>query len=370
MALLSAVVLMTYVCNLQAQSPQPPVKVPASTEIDPADLTLKQSIDKRYASLLQRFEKWNADAGLYNTRYGDRTFAADSQEGKAGAAEQARLVQALGDYERDAALFQTDAGKLRLKKTDELKLELDLSGSIPGMIAMAKNPQWKWSADKQARLAKALSQLARDGNLKANDHQIRQAWFDVRARGQDAEMAREAARGEGPGLPGAGTQSSNDCTIFALAYAAGLPYSVVGTRATQLIRDAQWRGAANRTRPQAAIEQWGLSGYEVVMLTEIFGQAEIVPSSEFPKHLKGGRPLMVAVSMGLDEEREDILHQVVLTKTFQHGGNTWYEMLDSNQGPMQRRYLSATELNTMLYENGIAFRPEPGTTPQLLRKKE
>ena len=57
----------------------------------------------------------------------------------------------------------------------------------------------------------------------------------------------------------------------------------------------------------------------------------------------------------------------MLTKVFQHAGETWFEMMDSNQGPQQRLYVSATELNTVMQENGVAFRPEPGTTPRLLR---
>lgn len=60
-------------------------------------------------------------------------------------------------------------------------------------------------------------------------------------------------------------------------------------------------------------------------------------------------------------------HEVVLTKAFQHSGETWYEIMDSNQGPQRRLYLSAKELNTILQENGVTFRPEPGTTPKLLR---
>jgi hypothetical protein len=60
-------------------------------------------------------------------------------------------------------------------------------------------------------------------------------------------------------------------------------------------------------------------------------------------------------------------HEVVLTKTFQHGGETWFEMMDSNQGPQRRLFLSSQELNTILNENGVAYRPEPGMTPMLLR---
>ena len=32
-------------------------------------------------------------------------------------------------------------------------------------------------------------------------------------------------------------------------------------------------------------------------------------------------------------------------------------------------FLSAKELHTLLKENGVAFRPEPGTTPTLLREE-
>jgi hypothetical protein len=60
-------------------------------------------------------------------------------------------------------------------------------------------------------------------------------------------------------------------------------------------------------------------------------------------------------------------HEVVLTKVFAHGGENWYEMIDSNQGPQRRLYLSARELNTILQENGVAYRPEPGTVPKLFR---
>ena len=60
-------------------------------------------------------------------------------------------------------------------------------------------------------------------------------------------------------------------------------------------------------------------------------------------------------------------HQVLLSKAFQHGGETWYEVVDSNQGPQRRLYVSSKELNAMLQETGVAFRPELGTTPKLLR---
>jgi hypothetical protein len=60
-------------------------------------------------------------------------------------------------------------------------------------------------------------------------------------------------------------------------------------------------------------------------------------------------------------------HEVVLTKTFEHAGAPWFEMMDSNRGPDRRLYVSAAELDTILQENGVTIRPERGTTPSLLR---
>lgn len=234
---------------------------------------------------------------------------------------------------------------------------------IDEMNALAK--RLGWSAEEQGRLATALNRLGSDGDQNVTDTQIRRAWQDVLVRGQDGDIARKAAQGDGPGLSGAGKQSFEDCTIFALANASGLPYSVVAARATKLIGEGEWRDAAARANPQKAIEQKGLIGGEVVMLAEAFGQAEVVPSSAFAKTLKEGRPVMVNVVP--ENGNVDGAHEVVLTKVFQHGGKTWYEMMDSNQGPQRRLYLSSKELNTMLQENGVAFRPEPGTTTKLLR---
>jgi hypothetical protein len=255
-----------------------------------------------------------------------------------------------------------------------------LSGTKPAITAATKDdPEAKriinemtalarrlgWSAEEQDRLATALKRLGSDGDQNVTDTQIRRAWQDVLVRGQDGDIARKAAQGDGPGLSGAGKQSFEDCTIFALANASGLPYSVVAARATKLISEGEWRDAAARANPQKAIERKGLIGGEVVMLAEAFGQAEVVPSSAFAKTLKQGRPVMVNVVP--QSGNVEGAHEVVLTKAFQHGGETWYEMVDSNQGAQRRLYLSSKELSTMLQENGVAFRPEPGTTTKLLR---
>jgi hypothetical protein len=228
---------------------------------------------------------------------------------------------------------------------------------IADMNAVAK--KLGWSASKQASLNEALNRLDFDGDPNPTKTQVMRTWQDVLARDLDPALAQMASQQGGLGFPGAGTQTAyQDCAVFALANAAGLPYGVVAARATELIRQGNWRAATDRADPQTAIERGGLTGGEVIMLAESFGQAEVVPSSDFVKTLNAGRTVMINVVPG---------HEVVLTNTFQHGGETWFVMMDSNQGPQRRLFLTSKELNTILLEKGVAFRPEPGTTPTLLR---
>lgn len=238
---------------------------------------------------------------------------------------------------------------------------------IKPMNALAK--RLGWSAEEQRRLSNALNKLDFDRDPNVTNEQVRSAWKDVLARGQGEEFARAAAKGDGPGFPGpsAGVQTYNqDCAIFALANAATLPYGAVAARATKLMSEGEWRPTSERADPQAAIERRGLMGGEVVMLAEAFGQVEVVSSANFVKTLKEGRPIMVNVMPnGADVRAAG--HEVVLTKTFKHGGETWYEMMDSNQSALRRLYVSTKELNTMRKENGVAFHPEAKTTPKLLR---
>jgi hypothetical protein len=42
-------------------------------------------------------------------------------------------------------------------------------------------------------------------------------------------------------------------------------------------------------------------------------------------------------------------------------------MIESNTGPQQRLYLTEKQLQTVIWEKGVIFRPDPGTTAPLLR---
>lgn len=239
---------------------------------------------------------------------------------------------------------------------------LDAIRIIVAMNALAKD--LGWSVDEQLRLDSALNKLDFDGDTSVTSTTIVQTWQDILTRGHGEDFKKEAAQGKGSGLPGAGKQSFEDCTLFALANATGLPYPEVAARATKLIREGKWRNAAESSNPQRTIEKQGLTGGEVVMLAEAFGRVEVIPSSDFARILKEGHTVMTNVVPY--NGNLDAGHQVVLTKTFQHKGETWFELIDSNQeGSQQRLYLSNTELYTILRENGVVYRPDRGTIPKI-----
>ena len=213
-----------------------------------------------------------------------------------------------------------------------------------------------WSDAERKTLDLALNSLSSDGSGTSPD--AVKAWSAVLARGQDAAFKAAAAKGAGPGLYDSGAQGRlEDCAVFALATAAGVPYGVAAARATKLIAEGDWRTAAERADPQKTIERGGLTGGEVIMLATAFGEARVVKSETFAATLKAGRPIMV----GLVPPNGDFTkgHETVLSKTFQHGGDTWFEMIDSNQGTQRRLYVSKTELGAMLKENGVTYQPKP-----------
>lgn len=224
-----------------------------------------------------------------------------------------------------------------------------------------------WSKEKKDRVDVALNKLAADGDENATSGMVRDVWSHIFARDSDKDLAAAAAQGDGPGFPGAGTQSHEDCAVFALANAAGVPYGLVAASATDLIKHAEWRSAADRSAPEQTFSRRGLNGGEVIIMAETLGQVTVVTSTDFPKTLQAGHRILISVVPS--DGDVDSAHQVVLAKTFTHGGETWYAVKDSNQAPDKFHYLNAKELNTILWENGVMFQPEPNRTPVLLRKR-
>lgn len=261
--------------------------------------------------------------------------------------------------------FQGKPAPLRATKPANVaaaKVDSEETRVIKSMNALAK--QLGLSVDEQKRINDALNDLEIKNNEPVSDNQINNTWDDIVSRSQNKRFTLDAAQVAGPVLPSAGVQAGyQDCAIFALANASGQPYGVVAARATKLISEGEWRNAAERKNPQKAIEEKGLNGGEVVLLAETFGMAKVVHSADFAKTINDGSPVLVnVVPKGAIGG-----HEIVLTRTFQRGGKTWYEMIDSKQGPQERSYLSHKELSIIIQENGVAFSPDSRTTPKLLR---
>ena len=329
---------------------------------DPGLVARREALMQERATLHGKIDSLNSRCGAVE---------AGSAAEAACNTEQAALLSALAAHIRQSNDFNAAAQAATIASNTPASPSPDADPEevrvINGINALAG--QLGWSAEKRARLDKALHglDLAKDPNPK--DIPISRVWRDIIARGEDADLVREASQGGGLGFPGAGQQAHYlDCTVFALANAAGLPYGVVAARAAELIRQGDWHNTDDRANPQAVIEKLGLNGGEVVMLAEVFGQAQVVRSADFARSLTKGHPVMVdLVPMNGDVR---LRHRVVLTKTFQHGGETWYAMMDSYQGPQKRLFVSARQLSPMLQGNGVAYQPDPNTTPQLLRNSE
>jgi hypothetical protein len=296
----------------------------------------KDALNQRKQLLEAEVKSFQADAADFNAKP-----AADQTDQEFNALQTQR-----SNYVAAVEVFNAEVGDIR---------------SAIAMNAYAK--RMRWEDKKRARLETALNALHGDGDDSATDVDVLQAWRDISSREGQADLLRAASQGDGPKIIWSGRQSHQDCAVFALASATGLPYSVAATRAAELISQGEWRSAEQRAHPQQTIESTGLTGGEIVLLAEDFGSAEVVQSSDFARTLKSGRAVLTGVVP--DDGNVQAGHMVVLSKTFQRGGETWFEMMDSNYDhPL---YLSTKELNTILLVRGVAYSPAEGTVPNLLR---
>ena len=289
------------------------------------------------------------------------TFASTFAGTKVGTPQADAALRRKQELTLEANAIVEDADRFNEELARLAALPPESQSVITDMQLLAR--QLGWDGPKQARLSRALLALAGDG-VDTTAEVVQQTWTAMQARGGDATLVDEAARGAGPRLSDAGQQTSyEDCAIFALANAASLPYGVVAARATKLMGEGNWRSASARRDPQSAIENAGLNGGEVIMLAEVFGRSEVVDRHAFARTLQEGRPVMVNVI----PRGGSGAHEVVLTRTFAHGGETWFEMIESNQPVGHHLYLSERELGVILQERGVAFRPEPGSTVPSLK---
>lgn len=232
-----------------------------------------------------------------------------------------------------------------------------------GVISYAQ--RLGWTDQEQTRLREAIAAVPFGENEGGSyvPARIYTSWEQIEKRLKTGDLAAIAAKGEGPNLFGPGIQGYNDCVIYAVAAASGRPYGVVAAQANKMIREGGWRAEVDPKKVFGP--KGGLYAEEVIMLAEGFGQARVVNPANFANTLKAGHPVLVNVvpqSVDIDAH-----HQIVLSKTFRHRGETWYEAIDSNFGPLRRLYMTHGELDALLHDNGIAYMPEPGTTVKFLR---
>lgn len=360
---LSAMAAMVAVA-LALSAPARAQSIPGLVELPPTVTASTSDLVRRRAALEEERATLHGQIEALNARCASVVVGSAAQA--ACKTDQAALLSALGAHVQASNDFNAaaQAAIASAPAPDRPPPALDpaVLRVINGIEALAR--QRGWSATKLARLDANLRALD-PGDPTATPAEIRATWRAIFVRGQDADLVREASRDGGLGFAGAGTQSHNDCAIFALASATGQTYGLVAASAAELISRGGWRDAADRANPQAAIETGGLNGGEVVMMAEIYGQSEVAPSTRFPSLLAQGRQVIVGVAPYSGDG--DIGHEIVLAKAFQHAGETWYVIIDSNQGPTQRLFASARELNRLVWDNGVVYRPYSKRTPDLLR---
>ena len=316
---------------------------------------------KRCEGELESFQK---AAGAFNAKK-----AEDQTDAEYGQVQSLRRL-----YVEETNAFNDEvrrdlmAAKAGWSTEDQLRLARD-PNKIDMIEMHALAERLGWSEEKRERLDRELGKLVLESQPGLTPAQVAKTWQDIEARGEPEDVVRDASAGKGISMgPGAGMQGDlQDCTVFAIANATGRPYGFVAARAGELIRDAGWHTEEERQNPQKLIEGSGLCGGEVLMLAEAFGEGTAVHSVNFAKTLSEGRPIMIDVFPDNWDGRIQHSHEVVLTRTFTHNGETWFAMADSRQGPQRQLFLSARELDVVLKDTGVAFNPDKGTTPILLR---
>lgn len=188
-----------------------------------------------------------------------------------------------------------------------------------------------------------------------------------------AELAAAARQGKGQDLIAEGFQSTNDCAVFALANAANLPYSVAAARANDLVSTAPWRTPAERRNPASVFRSGGLNGVEVNILAQGLGSARVVERDKLADELAAGRAVVISIDVP-DKDDRKASHQVVVTRSFQHKGEMYYEVMDSNAKSARcpsckrsRTYWEATDFLNVANTDGIVLAPKAGSVVRSLR---
>lgn len=219
----------------------------------------------------------------------------------------------------------------------------------------------KWPKSERDRLRRGFEKFSTFDDPKESVEQLAGIWAGITQRNGNAELERLADATKGFSATGAGIQSFNDCAVFALANAAGVPYGAAAAVATKFIANGKWRSPEERAQARKTVEERGLNAGEVLMVAEHFGQAEVLGTAQFDAVLKQSHPILVNVVPSSGNAWNG--HQIVLTKVFKDGAQKWFQALDSNRSPVTKIYIKAEELDVLIKESGIAYVPEDNRAP-------
>ena len=171
----------------------------------PALLTQREALEQERSTLRGQVLSLNAECGGIDSNDSVRLTSCTNRK---QALQSAMRLHVRNSEAFNDALAQATRG-----------CNLDNDCTIEAMTALAT--RLGWSVDRQTRLKEALGKLVVDRGPNSTEISIRRVWQDVLTRGRNREIARAVAQGEGPGFPGAGTQTSlQDCAVYALANAA------------------------------------------------------------------------------------------------------------------------------------------------------
>ena len=330
---------------------------------DQIPASVRDAIVEERAACEQEFAAFQAAADSFNAKKAEDQTDAEYNQVEDLRTDYESYARRYNDHVRRvllAAKLGWGADQLSGLRSDPGEIEILEMHALAGRLG--------WDDRKIARMDEEVRKLRMFDKGQLDKTTVAGIWSDIDARTGSQALAKAAAAGSGITVgPGAGTQGNfQDCTIYAMVNATGFPFGVVSARANELLASAGWRSDGERANPQKVIENSGLNGGEVLMLADALGEGEAVQPVHFAETLSEGHPIMVDVyPAGWNGSLHDS-HEVVLTRTFTYGGETWYAVADSLHGSQKELYMTAGELSDIIRDSGVAYSPEKGATPAML----
>lgn len=160
----------------------------------------------------------------------------------------------------------------------------------------------------------------------------------------DEQLAKEIAKAKSikadVSYMGTGTQTGNDCVLYAIANGAQVPVEEVRQKFAKTFKNLGVEPIELRRNPnpvitdKAAGGRGGLTVIEELLVAEQVGDTIAVPRNAFARAIeKTGKPVVATVILEKNEEHpnESLKHEVVITGVYRtKDGAIYYSVMDSN----------------------------------------